>query len=158
MMHALIAALALTGPAGSENKFCDTLKRAIAATPGNYKSMTGKPAREQGSFETDVQLGYGSLACTIMTGYPGVDHRLYSCVSTEQTTTHSGDGRPLADEVGKCLGMTLDERTNDIGDPYYVAKVPEGAVVISFDGVSDDTGDPKPRTWYLSLRIFPAES
>lgn len=158
MIHAtLIAALALASPA-PDGAFCDTLKQAIAGMPGNYEGLIGKPAREQGSFETSLQIPYGTLVCTIMSDYPGQKHNLYSCVSSKETTTRSGDGRRLADEVGMCVGMTLDERINDIGDPYYVAKLPEAAVVISFDGVSDGTEDQSPKTWYLSLRMFPPKN
>ena len=157
----LLALLAVLTPQDGDAVFCDTLKRVIAATPGNFETLGLRGRVDDPGLDTDVQLRYGSLECDVMTDFPGLDGKhVYNCISREPTEVQSGDGRVLADQMGKCLGMRIDERISQADMPYYVANSEAASVVISFDivlprGVSErGPGE----VLYLSLRVYPPDS
>ena len=98
-MHSvMIAALMLASPGAPDDAFCDTLKRVIAATPGDFEALS-----------------------------------------------------PREPNAG---GVTLDA---DVSLPYYVAKLPEASIVMSYNTILQIglQGPDRGPFFYLSIRVFP---
>ena len=109
---------------------------------------------------TRTVLALATALCALACGAADHTPTPEPAVSADPTEVQSGDGRVLANQMGKCLGMRIDERISQADMPYYVANSEAASVVISFDivlprGVTErGPGE----VLYLSLRVYPPDS